>query len=405
MRLTLAFPIIVLLLTSCALAQAPNQTLSVSGVLRDSGGAPATGPVNMTFRIYEQATGGIPVWSETQTGIAISAGGRYAVNLGAVSALGAIFFDTHNRWLTLEVDGDGEMTPRLPLSSVPFAYNSELLDGLPPSEFALGMELMDSDSMTTPVGWQDLSGVPAGFADDVDDVDDADSDPMNEVETCGSLGGIPAGFADGVYEVTTVLDGTLIDNEAHLARLRRSLAELDMAEPCSGDEIAAIQRALVQKNGLTEGMIYLQVTRGAADRDFAFPKNARPTLVMFTQAANVIDNPAATTGISVITTPDIRWARRDIKTVGLLAASMAKMAAIDAGANDAWMVDGNGHVTEGSSNNAYIVTTDGAIVTRALSNDILHGITRKAVLALARETGMKVAERTFTVDDAKGAAA
>lgn len=211
-------------------------------------------------------------------------------------------------------------------------------------------------------------------------------------------------FADGVYEVTTVIDGELVDNEAHLARLRRSLGELDMAEPCSGDEITAIQRALVQKNGLSEGMIYLQVTRGAADRDFAFPENTTPTLVMFTQAANVVDNPAAKTGISVITTPDIRWARRDIKTVGLLPASMAKTAAIKAGANDAWMVDGNGDITEGSSNNAYIVTNDGAIVTRALSNDILHGITRKAVLALAREADMRIEERGFSVEEASEAA-
>ncbi len=210
-------------------------------------------------------------------------------------------------------------------------------------------------------------------------------------------------FADGVYEVTTVLDGELIDNDAHLARLRRSLGELDMAEPCPPEKITEIQRALVQKNSLSEGLVYLQVTRGAADRDFAYPKDAEPTLVLFTQEKSIADNPTAKTGIAVITTPDIRWARRDIKTVGLLAPSMAKMEAVNAGADDAWMVDGDGFVTEGSSNNAYIITQDGAIVTRALSNAILHGITRRAVLALAQEADMRIEERKFTVSEAENA--
>ncbi|PID44054.1 MAG: D-amino acid aminotransferase, partial [Proteobacteria bacterium] len=156
-------------------------------------------------------------------------------------------------------------------------------------------------------------------------------------------------------------------------------------------------------NSLDEGLIYLQVTRGAADRDFAYPKDAKPTLVMFSQAKNVINNPIAETGISVITVPDIRWARRDIKTVGLLAPCMAKMEAKAAGADDAWMVE-DGYITEGSSNNAYIVTKDGTIVTRQIGNQILNGITRRAVLALAREHDYKIEERLFTVEECYDAA-
>jgi len=160
---------------------------------------------------------------------------------------------------------------------------------------------------------------------------------------------------------------------------------------------------LIARNGIDQGVVYLQVTRGAADRDFLYPKDAAPSLVMFTQIKNVIDSPAAAKGISVVTLPDIRWRRRDIKTVALLAASMAKQAAHDAGADDAWMVE-DGAVTEGSSNNAFIVTHDGAIVTRALSNDILHGITRRAVLAIAEREGLTVEERAFSPEEAHEAA-
>ena len=144
------------------------------------------------------------------------------------------------------------------------------------------------------------------------------------------------------------------------------------------------------------------MTRGAADRDFNYPEDARPTLVMFTQKKQIIDNPLAQTGITVVTTPDIRWARRDIKTVGLLAPSMAKMIAKRAGADDAWMVE-QGFITEGSSNNAYIVTDGGVIVTRQLGHEILHGITRQAVLKLADETQLHIEERPFTVAEAHSA--
>ncbi len=209
-------------------------------------------------------------------------------------------------------------------------------------------------------------------------------------------------FADGVYEVSTVLNGCLIENDAHLGRLRRSLDELKMPAPCPMEEIEVIQKELIQRNSLTEGVLYLQVTRGAADRDFKFPKDATPTLVMFTQEKPLIVDPVAERGISVITLPDIRWKRRDIKTVGLLAASMAKQEAVDAGAEDAWLVE-DGFITEGSSNNAFIVTTDGVIVTRHLGNEVLHGITRAAVLELSRRDGLKVEERPFSVDEALAA--
>ena len=206
-------------------------------------------------------------------------------------------------------------------------------------------------------------------------------------------------FADGVYEVSSVLAGKLIDNAAHMARLERSLDELQMAPPLPLDEIPPIQREIVARNGLDQGTVYLQVTRGAADRDFPFPKGVTSSLVIFSQERNLLEDPAAARGIAVVTLPDIRWQRRDIKTVQLLAPALAKQAAQDAGANDAWLVE-DGFVTEGSSNNAYIVTLDGTIVTRALSNAILHGITRRAVLALAEREGLEVEERSFTPEEA-----
>ena len=210
-------------------------------------------------------------------------------------------------------------------------------------------------------------------------------------------------FADGVYEVSSVIRGKLIDNEGHMVRLQRSMNELEMPAPATNEEIEAIQMKLIEKNDLEEGLIYLQVTRGPADRDFAYPKEPKPSLVLFTQKKNVINNPIAEKGISVITVEDIRWARRDIKTVGLLAPCMAKMQAKAAGADDAWLVE-DGSVTEGSSNNAYIVTKDGTIVTRYVGNQILNGITRRAVLALAKEHDYKIEERLFSVEECYDAA-
>ena len=212
-------------------------------------------------------------------------------------------------------------------------------------------------------------------------------------------------MADGVYEVTSVLDGKLVDFEGHAVRLERSLSELDMASPVTKDELLAIHRELVAKNGIEEGMVYLQITRGApGDRDFVFPDPAvtPSTIVLFTQnKPGLADSPAAKTGIKVISVEDIRWGRRDIKTVQLLYPSMGKMMAKKAGCDDAWMVE-DGYVTEGTSNNAYIVKGN-KIITRQLSNDILHGITRAAVLRFAKEAQMQVEERLFTIDEAKEA--
>ncbi len=211
-------------------------------------------------------------------------------------------------------------------------------------------------------------------------------------------------FADGVYEVTSVLDGKLVDFDGHARRLERSLKELNMAAPVTMDELLAIHRELLARNDLTEGMIYLQITRGAdADRDFVFPDASKvpSTLVLFTQKKAIADSPAAKVGMKVISIEDQRWGRRDIKTVQLLYPSMGKMMAKAAGAADAWMIE-DGFVTEGTSNNAYIIK-DGKIVTRHLSNEILHGITRAAVLRFAREAQMDVEERAFTIDEAKSA--
>ena len=211
-------------------------------------------------------------------------------------------------------------------------------------------------------------------------------------------------MADGVYEVVSVLNGKLLDFEGHLVRLKRSLSELAMDNPLQDDDYLTAFRALVDKNAITDGMIYLQVTRGnPGDRDFAYPPaGTRPTVVMFTQSKpGLADAPAAKTGWKVISIEDQRWARRDIKTVQLLFPSIAKMEAKARGVDDAWMVE-DGKVTEGTSNNAYIVK-NGTIVTRALSNDILHGITRAAVLRFATEAQMQVEERSFSIEEAQGA--
>ena len=210
-------------------------------------------------------------------------------------------------------------------------------------------------------------------------------------------------FADGVYEVSSVLNGKLIDNTGHMLRLHRSLDELAMKPPASDEAITAAQEALIARNQVQEGLVYLQVTRGAADRDFAYPSADTPSsLVMFTQKKSLIDSPQAKTGIKVIGVDDIRWQRRDIKTVGLLAPCMGKMQAKAAGADDAWMVE-DGYVTEGTSNNAYIITQDNVLVTRHVGNQILNGITRRAVLALAEQTDLRIEERPFTLAEAYAA--
>lgn len=211
-------------------------------------------------------------------------------------------------------------------------------------------------------------------------------------------------MADGVYEVVSVLDGKLIDFPGHQARLNRSLDALEIGQPLSDDDYLEMFRQLVTKNQIGDGLIYLQVTRGnPGDRDFAYPPQDTPqTVVAFTQAKpGLAENPAAQTGWKIITVPDERWGRRDIKTVQLLYPSMAKMAAKAQGADDAWLIE-DGKVTEGTSNNAYIVKGN-TIVTRELSHDILHGITRAAVLRLAREAQMQIEERGFTPEEAAAA--
>ena len=212
-------------------------------------------------------------------------------------------------------------------------------------------------------------------------------------------------MADAVYEVTSVLGGKLIDFDGHAVRLERSLNELDMPHPISKDDLLEVHRELVRLNGIEEGMIYLQISRGAPnDRDFVFPdpEVTKPTIVLFTQnKPGLANSPMAQKGMKVISIEDVRWGRRDIKTVQLLYPSMGKMMAKKAGCDDAWMVE-DGFVTEGTSNNAYIIKGN-KIITRALSNDILHGITRAAVLRFAREAQMDVEERNFTISEAQDA--
>ena len=210
-------------------------------------------------------------------------------------------------------------------------------------------------------------------------------------------------FADGIYEVTAVLDGKLVDNAAHLARLDRCLRDIRIDNPHDAAGWTALQCELVARNALREGLVYIQVTRGAAERDFAFPANATPAVVMFTQVKTIIDAPLARTGARVITAPDLRWARRDIKSIALLAQVLAKQAAVEAGAAEAWMAE-DGLVTEGASSSAFIITKTGAIVTRPLSHAILPGVTRRAVLALAAEAGLTIEERAFALNEAFDAA-
>ncbi len=206
-------------------------------------------------------------------------------------------------------------------------------------------------------------------------------------------------FAEAVYEVTAVIDGRLIDSASHMARLERSAAAIGLSLPLSTGEIEAVQKELAARNGLQEGLIYLQLTRGAdAARDFLPGPGLQPTLVMFTQAKRFLDAPAVRHGIAVVTTPDLRWARRDIKSVGLLAQAMAKQIAAQAGAQEAWMVE-DGFITEGASSTAFLVTDEG-IITRKYSQAVLAGCTGSAITALAEESGLTVIHRPFTVAEA-----
>ena len=207
-------------------------------------------------------------------------------------------------------------------------------------------------------------------------------------------------FADGIYEVSAVLDGKLVDNTSHLARLERSVGEISLKLPETIERITEIQKELIARNELANGLVYLEVTRGAdKGRDFAFPKNVAPSLVMFTAVKDIVGAQAAKTGISVITVPDIRWARRDVKSIALLAQVLAKQAAAEAGAGEAWMIE-DGKVTEGGSSSAFILTQDDVLVTRQNGSEILPGCTRKAVVKLAEERQLRVEERPFSIEEA-----
>lgn len=209
-------------------------------------------------------------------------------------------------------------------------------------------------------------------------------------------------FADGVYEVTAVLAGRPLDLDAHLARLDRSLAEMQITPPLSHAELRALHEELIARNEVNEGIVYLEITRGAADRDFLYPEGVPPTVVAFTQSRPLLAHPYAATGVKVITIPDLRWKRRDIKSTALLPQVMGKQQAKLRGAYEAWMVE-NGFVTEGTSSTAFIIDAEGRLRTQPLGHHILPGVTRRAVFRLAEAQGLTIEERPFTVAEALGA--
>lgn len=207
-------------------------------------------------------------------------------------------------------------------------------------------------------------------------------------------------FADGVYEVVLIAGGVLIDETPHLDRLDRSLRELRLDPPMARGPLRLVMRELIRRNGVTDGIIYLQVTRGVARRDHPFPKCAKPALVMTARHMRWPNQAWVERGVRVITIPDIRWQRCDIKTVALLPNVLGKQQAREAGAYEAWQVDGEGFVTEGTSTNAWIVTKEGELVTRQANAAILNGVTRLTLLNLAKRHGLRFAERPFSVAEA-----
>jgi D-alanine transaminase len=212
-------------------------------------------------------------------------------------------------------------------------------------------------------------------------------------------------FSDGVYEVCEIRGSRLIDERRHLARLKRSLDELRIAMPMSLAALAIIMRECIRRNRVHDGILYLQITRGVARRDHGFPPpNTRPSVVVSARSIDFAGNErTAAEGVAVITVPDNRWARVDIKSISLLPNVLAKQAAREQGAKEAWFVDESGHVTEGSSSNAWIVTRSGKVITRPADNGILRGITRTVLFDVIRAHGLELEERPFTVDEAYGA--
>ncbi|HEX5510045.1 MAG TPA: D-amino-acid transaminase [Pseudolabrys sp.] len=212
-------------------------------------------------------------------------------------------------------------------------------------------------------------------------------------------------FADGVYEVCEVKDGKLVDERRHLARLERSLRELRIAQPMSWAALGVVMRETVRRNRVIDGIVYVQITRGTAPREFQFPHaTVRPTVVVTARNSDIARlDKLAEDGAAVVTVPDIRWQRVDIKSVSLLPNVLAKQAAREQGAREAWLVDKNGFITEGASSNAWIVTRDGKLLTRALGTGILPGITRSVLLDLIADQGIEFEERAFTVTEAYAA--
>ncbi|MCC6949046.1 MAG: D-amino-acid transaminase [Bradyrhizobiaceae bacterium] len=209
-------------------------------------------------------------------------------------------------------------------------------------------------------------------------------------------------FADGVYEVCEVREGRLVDERRHLERLDRSLAEIGMQRPMSPAALRVVLRETLRRNRVHDGLLYLQVTRGVAPRDHGFPPpGTRPSIVVTAKSTDRAKADAlAEAGVAVMTVPENRWERVDIKTVALLPNVLARQAARAKGAREAWFVDKDGFVTEGSSSNAWIVTADGAIVTRPATPGILKGITRTVALEVAAKQGLRVEERPFSVAEA-----
>lgn len=210
-------------------------------------------------------------------------------------------------------------------------------------------------------------------------------------------------FADGIYEVSAVINGKLIDNDMHLARLERSTGEIGLSIPATIDQIKLIQLELMRRNQLTEGMVYLQITRGAPPvRDFAFPVDIAPSLVMFTQASKILDAPLVATGMRIKTVPDLRWARRDIKSVALLAQVLARQEALEAGCHEAWMMDGD-LVTEGAASTAHIITHDKRVITRSSSYLTLPGCTKLGMQLSLADAGLEIEQRPFSLEEALNA--
>ena len=205
-------------------------------------------------------------------------------------------------------------------------------------------------------------------------------------------------FSDAVYEVTSVLDGKLVDWQGHFKRLKRSLRELNITIDFSEKYLLDLHRKIINRNTLNEGIVYLQVTRGVADRDFVFENTLKPSLIIFSQSREIIKPLLVNKGLSVMTSQDIRWQRPDIKPTQLVAQALLKMEALSKSMDDVWMVKDN-RITEGTSNNVFIVDSVGKIITRSLSHDILGGITRAVILKGAKESGLEIEERSFTLEE------